>query len=516
MYIFLVPCSNEISHQNFLSTIENGFDYSLVERWLDEKGKLLLKEKPKLFAWGCKETKEATWDKMNEGDLLLFYKKGIFVHAGKVIYKQKSTNLALELWPARPGEAPYTCVFFPDNLQKINLSLSEIRDFGGYSDVFVPQGIMPLNQKGIEKFMEKYGDVDNFLTQIQNTQDPVLSLNPVDKSSTKQEDKEKSVQIEPYKNLIGIPDSVYKQINAALSSGKKHLIFYGPPGTGKTTLAEYVARELSPDPLAEDAYRMLTASSSWSSQDLIGGYQPIGPGIMAFMPGPMLRAFDRPIVIDELNRCPIDKVIGPLFSVLSGQATYLPYRTDVSELDSEFYKILPDHKENKRNNEYAPGPHWRFICTLNTIDKTHLGQISYALSRRFAWIKIGIPENLEAFVAQMVMKFDLHRSNSHNVDPKLISAMWRIVNEVREIGGAPIIDFMKAAFHMVDHLRISNIPTQRYQRTLLDAFRMFILPLMDGVRTADAVKLTDQIATKWDLDSNEKDALLRDFKDLSL
>lgn len=44
-------------------------------------------------------------------------------------------------------------------------------------------------------------------------------------------------------NLVGIDPSTYKEIEAAVNSGKRHVIFYGPPGTGKTTLAEYLARE---------------------------------------------------------------------------------------------------------------------------------------------------------------------------------------------------------------------------------------------------------------------------------
>lgn len=52
MNIFLAPRSNEISYKNFLSTIENGLDYSIVEPFLDEEGKKILSTKGKLFAWG--------------------------------------------------------------------------------------------------------------------------------------------------------------------------------------------------------------------------------------------------------------------------------------------------------------------------------------------------------------------------------------------------------------------------------------------------------------------------------
>src|SRR5438445_6288876 len=130
--------------------------------------------------------------------------------------------------------------------------------------------------------------------------------------------------IPPARELIGLDQSVYRQIAAALRSGKQHLMLYGPPGTGKTTLAQYIAGVL------HDTWAMITGSADWSSQDVIGGYQPVGGGVQ-FVPGVLLQNFDRPLIIDELNRCDIDKVIGPLFTILSDQPTTLPYRVDVAD-----------------------------------------------------------------------------------------------------------------------------------------------------------------------------------------
>src|SRR5690242_16255255 len=53
------------------------------------------------------------------------------------------------------------------------------------------------------------------------------------------------VKLTPFEDLIGIEPSVYRQIEAALNSGKQHLMFYGPPGTGKTTLARRIAGVLN-------------------------------------------------------------------------------------------------------------------------------------------------------------------------------------------------------------------------------------------------------------------------------
>ena len=149
-----------------------------------------------------------------------------------------------------------------------------------------------------------------------------------------------SLEIPENTDLLGIDPTVYRQINAALKSGKQHIMLYGPPaGTGKTTLARWIAGVLT-----GGKWTLVTGSSDWSSQDIIGGYQPIGDGGVAFIPGVLLRRFDRPLIIDELNRCDIDKVIGPLFTVLSGQQTTLPYRLNIEDKASPQYVILPESK----------------------------------------------------------------------------------------------------------------------------------------------------------------------------
>lgn len=310
--------------------------------------------------------------------------------------------------------------------------------------------------------------------------------------------------IEPKSDLKGIPDSVYVQIRAALKSGKRHIIFYGPPGTGKTTLAQYIAQELS----STSTYEMLTASSSWTSQELIGGYQPIGNGRIGFVPGAILRNFDRPIVIDELNRCPIDKVIGPLFSVLSGQASTLPYKLDIQRDDSPFHIIYPGYKEEPEDHEWCPGQEWRLIATLNTVDKSQLGQISYALSRRFAWIKIGVPDNLDQFI-----KSFLNREDAGAV-PNPIADMWAAVNKVRQIGGAPIIDFIRTLREMKSDIDLLTNPNEETQDLLLAALGMYILPLLDGIRRYEAETFINDLSESWQLGTNRRQMLENEMVDI--
>lgn len=309
--------------------------------------------------------------------------------------------------------------------------------------------------------------------------------------------------------LVGIPQSVYDLINAALQMGKRHFIFHGPPGTGKTTIAEYVAEQMAGDDLStgEAPYVLLTASTSWTSQDLVGGYQPLGPGALGFVAGTLLQNFHKPLVIDELNRCPIDKVIGPLFSVLSGQATTLPYRVDVSDSKSDNYKILPADNGALQTNEFAPGPGWGLVCTLNQVDKSQLEQISFALQRRFVWIRVGVPDDLHEFVRTMLGRLGLLKGANDPALPNPLGEMWAIVNRRRELGGAPVIDFMRLAAAMDSTIDFLAQPSAATQGIFVVALGATFIPMLDGMTRGEAQACADEISAAWLLASGLKSEL---------
>jgi hypothetical protein len=173
MKIFLAPRSNETSYKNFLSTIDNGVDFNIVEPYLEPRGKNILSGQKKLFAWGSKEIKKPSWDKMEVDDLVLFYVgrdsseiEGKFVYAGKLLYKQYDRNLGLALWPPKPNEEPWTCVFFLRDLTPVYIPISTIQRFGDYDKRFDRiQGFMPLNEKGTDLILKQFGNIDNFINK---------------------------------------------------------------------------------------------------------------------------------------------------------------------------------------------------------------------------------------------------------------------------------------------------------------------------------------------------------------
>jgi hypothetical protein len=323
--------------------------------------------------------------------------------------------------------------------------------------------------------------------------------------------------IEPTPELIGISEETFDLINASLACGKKHLIFYGPPGTGKTTLAQYVAEQIneSLEDEQQSSHTLLTASSSWTSQDLLGGYQPIGGGKIAFIKGALLKNFDKPLIIDELNRCSIDKVIGPLFTVLSGQTTTLPYRIDAEDPESPSYKIYSTPSDQKLPNEFRPGINWSLICTLNIADKNQLEQVSVALARRFTWIRISAPKDPHSFITSILAKIGFLKSTLDSNSANFIGDIWITVNEYRELGAAPYIDLIRiirSARPSIDFLK--PLPTSDFH-FFISAFNSSLVPLLDGLSHSEMIECASKITNILNLDTKAESLLTKSMAEFS-
>ena len=161
-----------------------------------------------------------------------------------------------------------------------------------------------------------------------------------------------------------------------LLDDKGQIILYGPPGTGKT----YLARKLA-EALAGDARRWAVVQfhPSMSYEDFFEGYRPSidADGQMTYrlVPGPLAimaeRAEDAPghdhlILIDEINRANLPKVLGELLYLLEyrGDAVRTLYRPD---------------------DPFALPPNLKFIGTMNTADRS-IALIDAALRRRFHFV----------------------------------------------------------------------------------------------------------------------------------
>lgn len=184
---------------------------------------------------------------------------------------------------------------------------------------------------------------------------------------------------------------------------KRQIVFYGPPGTGKTHEARKLADRLvrqgvlrawgpgryfedaeGVKALAEERVRRVQFHPGYSYEDLVRGLQLVDGGNTEYRDGVLLRIIgainndpaelrDVPFVLimDEMNRADLSKVLGECFSLLEDR--------DVA--------VQLAGQDNVPREVCIP-PNLFFIGTMNLIDQS-LEQVDFALRRRFLWFLRG-------------------------------------------------------------------------------------------------------------------------------
>lgn len=197
-------------------------------------------------------------------------------------------------------------------------------------------------------------------------------------------------------------ESVIREIIVGLIKG--NIILVGPPGTGKTTITKIICDSFNTE------QNIITAIDDWTTYDTIGGYFPSvddeGREIVVGKNGRLvdsvvkccdtiIDAEKKPstssaekkqaswLVIDELNRCEIDKVFGDFLTALGS-----------SDISSDNIITLEFQSVPQKKKLYIPN-RYRIIGLMNNIDKNFVYDLSQAVTRRFQFISINPPKNIE-------------------------------------------------------------------------------------------------------------------------
>lgn len=157
---------------------------------------------------------------------------------------------------------------------------------------------------------------------------------------------------------------------------KGQIVLYGPPGTGKTYVAQKVAEALAEDPARRT---LVQFHPSTSYEDFFEGYRP-EPGVdgqltYRLVQGPLARmataaeaspGIDHVMVIDEINRANLPKVLGELLFLLE-------------------YREEPVQTLYRPDEPFSLPPNLYLIGTMNTADRS-VALIDAAMRRRFHFL----------------------------------------------------------------------------------------------------------------------------------
>jgi 5-methylcytosine-specific restriction protein B len=173
-----------------------------------------------------------------------------------------------------------------------------------------------------------------------------------------------------------LDDPAFLEDIVSLLKDRGQVIFYGPPGTGKTLIAQELAAAIAPDP---DKRRIVQFHPATTYEDFFEGYRPESSegGTLTYrlVPGPLRSITEAAqadpantyvLVIDEINRANLPKVIGELLYLL--------------EYREESIRVLyqPDV-------EFSLPKNFWLIGTMNTADRS-IALVDAALRRRFHFV----------------------------------------------------------------------------------------------------------------------------------
>jgi MoxR-like ATPase len=197
------------------------------------------------------------------------------------------------------------------------------------------------------------------------------------------------------------------------------VVLVGAPGTGKgailTDLIERVKHDPAsfgfdahveprwPDPLKR------TPDEGTSPADLAGGHVPDGAGgTLRWGSGAVLDALaaDRWLILDELNRGDLDKILGPLLTWLAGETVELGNLTPatgspriVLGWDDDRPDSYVDPPEGLDADPatttevvFRAGRDFRVLGTYNPLDAKRVFSMGLALGRRLRQVPIAVPD----------------------------------------------------------------------------------------------------------------------------
>ncbi len=182
---------------------------------------------------------------------------------------------------------------------------------------------------------------------------------------------------------------------------KKALILQGPPGTGKTYIASQLAAHFAGH---SSRVTRVQFHPAFGYEDFVRGIRP-STEHFEVVDGPLLIAARRAIeerghrhvlLIDELNRANVARVLGEALSLLEADKRHQEHAVRLSLAGRPFPGSDP-HFVWLPENLYI-------IATMNTADRS-IALVDHALRRRFSFIDLTPAFEDQAFVSSLVSRF---------------------------------------------------------------------------------------------------------------
>jgi hypothetical protein len=165
MNYFATPVSSEMPFENYIKSVVNGVKKNDLEGFKTLPNEVLKQPDDPVHLWGIKFDKKSRWEKVNNGDILFFYRKGFIISWCVVFDKFHNMALAEYLWDGFQSNYvrwftwPYILVLSKPN--ECNIPFETFNSLLGYVEGYSLRSFFKLNdnfKNGIEKNFDNIQD----------------------------------------------------------------------------------------------------------------------------------------------------------------------------------------------------------------------------------------------------------------------------------------------------------------------------------------------------------------------
>lgn len=151
--IFLQPSNTNATLKNSDDAILKEISIDQYKNLMDRKDYETLKRiypdgiaKLRGITPGKNDSNVSKWKSIEPGDVVLFYRKGIYQISAVTTYTLRNQDLALEIWGIDNRQQTWEYMYFLAEVKNINLAKEKLNRLVGYSENNFPQGFIRISR----------------------------------------------------------------------------------------------------------------------------------------------------------------------------------------------------------------------------------------------------------------------------------------------------------------------------------------------------------------------------------
>jgi hypothetical protein len=146
MNVAIQPCGDSVGRQHYVDTIQNLITPDRIRPYLTPQQLTDFNSRlgGAVAVWGVTNGENGQnrkkWDKLKLGDIALLYRDKRIFSQGRIALTLNNATLASNLWSVRDDGSTWENVYFMDDLQEIDVSVTRFNKALGYKENYIVQG----------------------------------------------------------------------------------------------------------------------------------------------------------------------------------------------------------------------------------------------------------------------------------------------------------------------------------------------------------------------------------------